>query len=192
MGKQYNSVRAMIKEMDTDAGFKEKAELEIENRQISKFLVVLRCTHGLTQKQLAGKAGCTQSRVSKIEASYDTEISVKDMIDYGKALNLKLEIGYRKPTVKIVDLIKYHAGKISFYLNQLVEIARDKDDESINEGVFNFFKEAIVNINALILKPYSKLTFPGKSDKNIIHISAPLDAMESISNGADNTNKASK
>jgi hypothetical protein len=107
-------------------------------------------------------------------------------------LNLKLEIGYRKPTVKIVDLIKYHAGKISFYLNQLVEIARDKDDESINEGVFNFFKEAIVNINALILKPYSKLTFPGKSDKNIIHISAPLDAMESISNGADNTNKASK
>ena len=178
MGKQYNSIRAMIKDTDLDAGFKEKAEQEIANRQISKFLVVLRCKHGLTQKQLAEKAGCTQSRVSKIEASYDTEISVKDMIDYGKALNLKLEIGYRNPSIKIVDLIKYHAGKINFYLNQLVELTKDKEDESISEGIFNFFRETLVNVNALILKSYSKLTLPKKFDKTDIHISAPLDAME--------------
>ena len=178
MGKQYNSIRAMIKDSDVDAEFKEKAVKEIENKQISKFLVVLRCKHGLTQKQMAEKLDCTQSRISKLESSYDTELSIKDMIDYGKVLNLKLEVGYRKPTIKIVDLIKYHAFKMNHYLNQLVALTKDKEDETIEKGVEKFFKEVLFNVNALVLKPYSNLTLPGKGtahDKKMIHISSPMD-----------------
>lgn len=178
MGKKFRSVREMIEETATDQDFKEKILKELDNIRLSKFLIVLRCKNNLTQKQIAEKIGCTQSRVSKIESSYDADLSVADLIDYAKALNLKLEVGYRKPSAKIVDLIKYHANKISEYLNQLVEIAENKEDEVIEEGVVKFLKEAYLNLNLMVLEPFSKIQLAKskrKQEKNVIHISAPMD-----------------
>ncbi len=170
----------MIKELSTDQQLKEKFIKEIENRRLSKFLTILRCKNNLTQKQIAEKIGCTQSRISKIETSYDADIGVNDLIDYAKALNLKLEIGFRQPSMKIVDLIKYHALKISEYLNQLVDIAKDNEDETIDKGIEDFLKETIININKISVGPYLKhqvLKNKRKKEKDTIHFSAPIDIM---------------
>ena len=50
-------------------------------------LVQLRVRAGFTQSELAKKIGCTQSRISKVEASRDEEIPLGVIRDYVKATN---------------------------------------------------------------------------------------------------------
>ena len=148
MTKSFKSVKGMIKGLSEDAEFKKSAINEIENKSIAKFLFSLRCKHNLTQKQLADKIGCTQSRISKIESSYDSEITIKNLMDYGEALNLQLGIEYRNKNIKIADLIKYHAFKIKEYLEKLVDLVGD--DEALAKGVFNMHLETLYNMTNLI------------------------------------------
>jgi len=181
MAKTYKNVKEMIRNMATEQRLKMSISKEMASTQLSKFLITLRCKNNLTQKQIAKKIGCTQSRISKIETSQDEDIRIKDLIDYAKALNLKLEIGYRHSSMKIVDLIKYHALKISEYLNQLVAITRDKEDAAIDKGVESFFGETIYNMIRLIAEPYlkfKKIKDKRKQEKEVIHISNPFDLHE--------------
>lgn len=83
----FKSVREMIEGLSEDDKFKESALNEIESRTIAKFLFILRNKHNLTQKQLADKIGCTQGRVSRIESAYNNEITIKDLLDYGRINN---------------------------------------------------------------------------------------------------------
>ena len=133
MAKHFKNVTEMVKGLAADEKFKKNALVELKDREIAKFLFVLRCEHKLTQKQIAEKIGCTQSRISKIEHSLNDEITIKELLDYGKALNLQLEVGYRNTSTKIVDLIKYHAFKIRDYLEQLDELV--KEDKDIAQGI---------------------------------------------------------
>ena len=96
-----------------------------------------------------------QSRISKIESSYDDEISLKELLDYGKALKLQLEIGYRQESSKIVDLIKYHAFKINDYLEQLTRLV--KNDEDLAKGILKFHFEAFANLSNFTLKNIPEL-----------------------------------
>jgi len=183
MAKKYKNVSEMIKDLSTEEAYKEAALKEIEGKKIAKFLFVLRCKHDLTQKQVAKKIGCTQSRISKIESSFDNKLSIQDLLDYAKALNLHLEIGYRHSSFKIVDLIKYHAFKIKTYLNQLTALAKGDADPEIEEGIAKFHIEALVNLNRFISESFSKLDFFKKKrikEKTHIHISAPMDKMEDV------------
>ncbi len=174
MGKRYNSVTEMIKDTSSSEEFSDKVLSEIGERSISKFLFASRCKHNLTQKDLAEKIGCTQGRISKIESSYNGEISVKDLLDYGKALNLQLEIGYRTPSTKIVDLIKYHAFKIKNYLNQLTTLA--KDDRDLNRAIDMFHKEVLLNMSKIIATSALNLDVHRHRiyRKDQIHFSSPL------------------
>jgi len=184
MSKKFNTINEMLEGLSEEQKFEEVTKKQIEGKQISKFLTLLRCRERLTQKQIAKKIGCTQSKISKIETSFDNELSISDLIDYAKALNLKLELGYRKSSVKIVDLIKYHASKISKYLNQLVDLAKDKKDDDIAEGVDRFLGEAVYNMIRISVEPYAKLLKAKnirKKEKQMIHISPPFDSIENLS-----------
>ncbi len=166
----------MIKDMSSDSAFASTVVKEIENKRMGKFLFSQRCRHNLTQKQMAAKIGCSQGRVSKIENSYDRDISVGDLLDYAKALDLELEMGYRHRSARIVDLIKYHAFKIKHYLNQLATLAQN--DEEMERGVARFHLEAKHNIDKFIAISFSKLDVIRKQrilEKTDIHISAPID-----------------
>jgi len=181
MEKKFNNVENMIKGLSTGEGFKNDSLKLIRGKRLSKFLFFLRCTSNLTQKELADKLECTQSRISKIESADDESLSIKDLMDYAKVLDLQLEIGYRKKSAKIVDLIKYHAFKIDGYLKKLTNLAKEKRDTPIADGVTKFCMEALVNISHLIvthlvsLKKLEKGTI-GK-EKETIHISPPIDVM---------------
>jgi len=176
MGTKYKNVLEMVKGISKDDTFKELATKEIKGKTLAKFLFYLRCDHNLSQKQLAEKIGCTQSRISKIESALDKNLTIQDLLDYAKALNLHLEIGYRHPSVRIVDLIKYHAFKIKAYLNQLSHFA--KEDEVLKESIGKFHLEALFNIGKIISDSLAKLDFKFKEQKrepDTIHISAPLE-----------------
>lgn len=174
MIKDFKNIKEMIKGLSEDDKFKESALNEIENKTIAKFLFTLRCKNNLTQKQLADKIGCTQSRISKIESAYDSEITVKDLSDYGDALNLQLEIGYRNKDLKIIDLVKYHAFEIKGYLEKLVDIVGG--DEALAKGVLEFHLEALWNLAGIILKNIPDLHQKSLGPiKEPIHLSPPLE-----------------
>lgn len=195
MGIKYKNVLEMVKSISKDGAFKELAEKEIKGKTLSKFLFYLRCDHHLSQKQLAEKIGCSQSRISKIEGAFDKDLTIQDFLDYAKALNLHLEIGYRHPSVRIVDLIKYHAFKIKAYLNQLNHLA--KEDEALKESIGKFHIEALFNIGKIISDSLSRLDFKlkdQKRDPDTIHISAPLEKakLEQLLGDSDQEKSCSK
>lgn len=173
MAKHFKNVTGMVKGLATDEKFKKNTLVELKDREIAKFLFVLRCEHKLTQKQIAEKIGCTQSRISKIEHSFNDEITIKELLDYGKALNLQLEVGYRNTSTKIVDLIKYHAFKIRGYLERLDELV--KEDKDIAQGILKVHLEAFLNLSIFTLQSVPMLQEKLlKQFKKDIHISAPL------------------
>ncbi|MHC4104440.1 MAG: helix-turn-helix domain-containing protein [Planctomycetota bacterium] len=173
MAKHFKNVKEVVKGLATDKKFKKNALEELKNKNIAKFLFTLRCEHNLTQKQLAERVGCTQSKISKIESSFDNELAVKDLIAYGEVLNLQLEVGYRNISTKIVDLIKYHAFKIKHYLEQLDELVQD--DEDMAKEILRFHLEAFANLSNFTLKSIPVLQKKSiKQSKKLIHLSSPL------------------
>ena len=145
----------MINKLSGDDAFKNLATQELQGKQIAKLLFYLRCKSALSQKELADKIGCSQSRISKLESANDKEVSLDDLLMYSKALKLQLEIGFADHSVKIVDQIKYHALKMHHYMDQLCELA--KDDPEIIEGVRKFYGDALFNVLNLITSSYKRL-----------------------------------
>jgi transcriptional regulator with XRE-family HTH domain len=188
MGK-HKSVNDMVKSLSENDKFKQDTLEDLNNKGLGRFLFYLRCNHKLTQKELANKVGCShkvgcsQARISKIEASKDEELSIKDFQDYGKVLGLQLEIGYRNKNIKYVDMVKFHAFKIQHYLKLLAELA--KEDEQIETGVVDFHFEALINTNKIILestmqlaKSRLKINKASEHTRGDVHISGPVQQLE--------------
>ena len=180
MDKRINNVSDLVKKVSSTKRFKKRFAKEVQNKTIAKFLFSLRCDNKLTQKQLADKIKCSQSRISKIESSYDNEVTIKDLLDYAKALNLQLELGFRTPSAKLTDLVKYHAFKIKIYLEQLTKLAQE--DEALNKRVAEFHGETVYNVVKMVLDSLSKLNISKKKllqrKEEQIHISPPVDLKE--------------
>jgi transcriptional regulator with XRE-family HTH domain len=174
MAKQFKNVNDLIKGLSEDENFKKEAIKQISENRLGKFLSFLRCEHRMTQKELAEKIGCSQGRISKIEAAKDDSLSIKDFIDYGNAFGLELEIGFRSKNMKWVDMVKYHAFQMQGYLNKIVQVA--KEDKALEEGALDFCFETLKNVPILILNTMSKLpnarfNKPVDGAKAKIHIS---------------------
>ncbi len=181
MAKQFKNINDLIKGLSEDENFKKEAIKKISENGLGKFLSFLRCEHRMTQKELADKIGCSQGRVSKIESAKDDSLSIKDFIDYGNALGLELEIGFRSKKMKWVDMVKYHAFQMQRYLNNMVQIATE--DKAIESGVLGFHLEALKNVPKMILDSMSKLpntrfNKPVDGSKSKVHISGPIQPEE--------------
>ena len=177
MAKQFKNVGDLITGLSEDENFKKDALKHISENGLGKFLAFLRCGHRLTQKEMAEKIGCTQGRISKIESAKDDSLSIRDFIDYGNAIGLELEIGFRSKKMKWVDMVKYHAFQMQRYLNNIVQVA--KEDKALEEGALNFCFETLKNVPILILNPMSKLpnsrfNKPIDGSKTKVHISGPI------------------
>ena len=179
MGQSYKSVSEMIKQLSEGSGFATSAIKGFEKRQVAKLLFLLRCKSALSQKDMAEKLGCSQSRISKIENSNDENLSLKDLIDYARVLKLQLDIGFASPAVKIVDRVKHHAFKMRHYLDQLCDLVGD--DPEMEKAVRDFYGEAFVNVMKLIAESYGKLPLKRAADTKKplpIRVSGPSELLQ--------------
>lgn len=177
MAKKFKNVTELIKGLSEGAAFKKEAVQKISENGLGKFLSFLRCSHRLTQGELAVKMGCSQGRISKIEAAKDDELSIKDFLNYGTALGLELEIGFRSKDFRYVDMVKYHALQMKKHLSRMAELA--KEDDAMESGVLKFHAETIWNVGQMVLESMGKIeksrvnrvikTTPGQ-----VHISGPI------------------
>jgi len=144
----YRNVAEMVRETAEDQDFIRDFEQHLAQRQIIKYLMVLRASAQMSQKDIADKLRCTQSRVSKLENSTDGDLRLGDFAGYATALGYKTEILLIPEKWTTVDEVKYHACCIKNCLDHLAGLA--EKDQSIAAGVVGFFAEAKMNLGRII------------------------------------------
>ncbi len=142
-GRRYGSVSDLLAK--EKVGAQVRAEVASLNSQtvVIRQLVSLRASAGMTQTDLAKKIGCTQSRISKIEASKDEDITLGVIRDYVQATGARINLFCGKP-VTHVEAVKNHALSIRRHLEALANLARKHDE--LEPHIENFFGEAFFNI----------------------------------------------
>jgi predicted XRE-type DNA-binding protein len=88
----HTSVPQMVRETSDDESFAEAFEQRLHSRRIIKDLMIHRATHGLSQKDIAERLECTQSRISKLESTTDAELRLGDLAKYAEAVGLRVKI----------------------------------------------------------------------------------------------------
>lgn len=91
MGVRHNNVSEMLAACE-DESLQRDVEKRISSRQIIKQLLTMRASRDMSQKDIAEKLGCTQSRVSKLENGTDDELRLGDLTGYLKALDYDLHL----------------------------------------------------------------------------------------------------
>ena|SRR3990167_1014612 len=85
-GKRYSSVRKMLVADGVSKRFLDRYDQLRRKTLIIDRLISLRLGAGLTQGELAKKMGITQGAVSKLEASCDENLTLKEIGSYAQAV----------------------------------------------------------------------------------------------------------
>ena len=91
-GRRYSSVSDLIQKEKLGSDIREEVSALNAHTVVVRQLVSLRVSAGMTQAELAKKIGCTQSRISKIEASKDEDITLGVIRDYVQATERRIGI----------------------------------------------------------------------------------------------------
>lgn len=142
-GRRYANVSDLL--LNEKVSAEVRAEVATLNAQtvVIRQLITLRASAGLTQTDLAQKIGCTQSRISKLEASKDEDITLGVIREYVQATGARFSLSCGKP-VNHVEAVKNHALSIRHHLEALAEIAQKHDE--LEPHIQGFFGEAFFNI----------------------------------------------
>jgi transcriptional regulator with XRE-family HTH domain len=152
---RFSSVEEMVRATSDDQSFVDEFVQKMARQRIVNLLVSLRGVKGFTQKDLAERMNCTQSRISKIENSLDEEIGFGDFRQYASALGLTIQLVLMPRKARSVDRVKYHAMQIKKLVDALAGLAGD--DSAIAQGVSAFFGEAAYNLIAILQEAADKL-----------------------------------
>ena len=94
VGRTYRNLDEMLR----GHGYRRVADavrqLSAKTKVIDQ-LILARVAAGLTQAQMAAKLRGSQSRISKIEDSQDTDLSLGDIQAYARIVGLKLQLDLR-------------------------------------------------------------------------------------------------
>jgi transcriptional regulator with XRE-family HTH domain len=135
----------MVRDLLADEpGFVKEFETRLSNRQLVKSLAVIRARAGLSQKELAAKMGCSQSKISKLESGIDADLKFGDVAAYLQATDHEAKIFLVPGGGTLVDEVRMHAFRIKHLLDRMVELAGT--DNAITKGVATFIEEAARNL----------------------------------------------
>lgn len=144
----FDSISDFAKAIGASQEFTKKLESDIARRTIVDHLIALRGARGLSQKDVAERMGCTQSKVSKLESSDDGDLKLDDIRLYASAIGLTTGILLSEQKLRALDRIKFHAFQIHAELDRLVSMA--KGDSTITAGVAHVHGETCFNVVRLI------------------------------------------
>lgn len=154
-GKPYKSVLGMVRDLSDDPTFTAVIEKKLAESQIVRRLSVLRVAANMSQKDLAEKLGWSQSRVSKLEASTDSDLTIGDFAKYASAVGYRVGISLDSAAGTPVSRIKTRAFEIKREVDRLASLVGD--DHELAEGVARFFGEAMFNLVKVLQGAAGKL-----------------------------------
>lgn len=140
----------------------------LRERQLVSRLAALRVSKGVSQADLAGKMGCRQARVSKLEAGADAALTMADLEAYAKATDSEITLLVSDRGKSAAEQIKWHARCIHQLFLNLVSLSHK--DDAIAEGVAKLHWEAFQNINRMLAESAEKLPPSPEDGKPYIRI----------------------
>jgi transcriptional regulator with XRE-family HTH domain len=171
--KTFDSVEKMVDALSGGDSFADGVKQRIRANRVVTGLQAMRVAKGISQARIAQELGSTQSRVSKIETSEDSDLTLGEIEAYARAIDSDVHIGFSKRDITAVEKIKAHAFAIRRELDKLAECSQK--DENIAEAVAAFFGEAFFNLVKGVQDASRKLPRRPKDGKPYIHISTELD-----------------
>lgn len=165
--RRYKNVSEMARHLNDAADAKSDSfvpdlERRLSSRNVTKSLMAQRAARGLSQADLASKLGCTQSRISKLEAGVDEDLRLGDLRQYLSAMGMDMTIVVGKHEPLAAEQIKYHWSCLGALLNRLVELAGR--DSEIAKGVGRFSTEVAFNIGSQLFEFLRRLPDDAKAE----------------------------
>ena len=128
---------------------KETAELvckRIQARRLVKMLTAERVRHNLSQKEIAAKMDCSESKISRMESSNDVDLNFGDILAYARAAGINMSVLFDDSTLPNATRIKHCVFAIASMLQHLTDLAKDEDeDDSIRNAINKFQVEVLMN-----------------------------------------------
>jgi len=157
---QYASVSDLLRDVVPDEEFHLAFDELVARRKLIKQLLAMRAAKGMSQKDVAAKMCCTQSRVSKLENANDDDVRLGDLRGYADVVGCELIAWPMPQDMTPVDKVKCHTHAIKKHMDDLAQLARA--DDKIAEGVARFFYELFVNFTLMLR--HSSQDFPLRPD----------------------------
>lgn len=138
----YKSVTEMVRDL-TEAPFAEAVIERVRQKGVIDQLMAQRAVQGLSQKDIAERMSCTQSKVSKLEAATDDDLRCGDLEAYADALGLDVSVHLSKRGATLADRVKFHILSARKLLLRIAELS--SKDETMANGANRFFAEVLLN-----------------------------------------------
>lgn len=149
MGEKYASISEMLSASNADDTLIEEVEQEIRKREVVTAIAALRASKGMTQSDVAERIGCSQSRISKIEASCDEDLKLGDLAAYLQVIDMDLAMLLHPSGKSMPSRVKFHAMCVKRELKKLVGLSNG--DDAIAKGAASFLGESLFNFLKIVL-----------------------------------------
>lgn len=156
--KKYDSVAEMLNDVSEDQKFAEDVTRRLEQREVIKQLIALRCKENKSQGDIAKHMSCSQSKISKLESGTDEELSIGDLAMYLDALGKSTRIVVLDKNCTAADEVKYHTHSIQRILGEVTELAQGSDIK----GVVGLIRELALTIGRTIRNTAAQLCLPSR------------------------------
>lgn len=151
----FRSVAEAFRSVADDPALADQIEEAVRNRSVINCLMAQRAVLNLSQKDIAEKMGCTQSRISKLESGFDDDLRLGDLREYTSALGLGLTMRLAKRDASVVDQVKSHVLTVRKLLLGLVRLTGE--DKTIASGAQLFLREVLLNSVKSVVEANEKL-----------------------------------
>jgi transcriptional regulator with XRE-family HTH domain len=133
----------MVRDLAGDTAFADDVAKGVRQRGVIDYLMAQRVVANLSQKDVAQRMGCTQSRVSKLESGTDDDLRGADLEAYAAALGLDVAVVFAKKGMTIADRVKYHVIAVRRLLHHIADLSAD--DKVMANEANKFFVEVLYN-----------------------------------------------
>lgn len=172
----HKSVDGLVDELDVADDVKSDFHGKVERTKIVRSLINARVQAGYTQAAFAKEVGCTQSRISKLESSEDSSLSIADLSTYALVTgqSFALEVG-KSPT--LAQRVRFHFTRMKFYLEQIGTLTdKHQDDPDFNRKAKDFLGEASFNLGTLLIDTVAKCDLQeskGPAEPDLVFFDSP-------------------
>ncbi len=154
MEKRVSPVLKMVRHTVPDEDFKDKSDGYSSDYGVSRSLTALRCSHDVTQAELAERAGCTQSKISRIENSPNDRLKLEALAMYARAFNMRVSFDFERE-LPAADAIGGLARQIRTSLDDVDETTRN--DGAAERGAERTYEEFLFQMLDLFMEKLEAL-----------------------------------
>lgn len=153
-GKRYANFKELLQSDDVSDSLRAKVKSLGTQSRVATQLAQLRQKAELSQSELGGRIGKTQSAISKLEAGADDPITLGEIKAYAEATGQRIGFVFGKPLTH-AEAIRHHALAMR---SRMLELAKLANSESEFEAdIAKFFGQAFFNLLNIMTECSDKL-----------------------------------